>query len=134
MNPNEPKTELAGPTEIFYMRLGEEIVNRNIQTLNEVLRQLLTLSVGLAGGGAVFLSDDLCSKGLKIAAVIMFGLAMIASFVGVMPYREDVPMSMPCEIKASFERAIGWKDGFIYGAAVFIFLGFALALVGILAK
>lgn len=134
VNEKRPVSQYASPHEIFYFRLGEELYKRNIPFLNDVLRQLLTTSVSLMGGGIVFLSDALCNKGCKVAAITMFLLATLSALGGVLPYRDDLPLSMPYAIKAGVERAIWWKDGFVYTASIFIVLGLGLAFAGVLLK
>jgi hypothetical protein len=125
-------SEYASATEAFFTRFGEELYKRNLPLLNEVLRQLLTTSVALMGGGVAFLGADLCNPDLRIAALIMFFLAVCAALIGVHPYRNNLALGMPYEIMASVENAVWWKDGFIWACSVFIALGLLAAFAGVI--
>ena len=121
-------------TEVFFAEWGDEIYKRTPTFLNEILRQLLTLSISLMGGSIAFLSDSLIEKNCKLAAVILFFLGMICSFVGIFPFRDNFERRCAKDIRESIDRSIAWKDGWIYGSAVFISLGMLLALVGLFIK
>ena len=54
------KCERATNVEIFYHELGDELAKKRLPFLNDLLRQLLTISISLAGGGLYFLDDQTC--------------------------------------------------------------------------
>lgn len=129
VNGQEPTTE-----EVFYSDLGDELFKRNIPFLNDVLRQLMTLSVGLMGGGMFFLTDAVCDKGMRLVAMGMFFISLGISLIGILPYGHAVHLGMPVEIRESVNRAIWWKTGWVWGSTVFLVLGLGLAFIGLLLK
>lgn len=122
---------MASAEDEFFVEFGEEIFKKTIPFLNDVLRQLLTTSIALSGGTLMFLTDPRCDKNLKLAAAVMFFLAIGCSFVGVLPYRDSFRPDCPAEIKANANRVTWWKYGWVSGAVVFIALGLVLAFVGV---
>ena len=123
---------MATAEEEFFVGLGESIFKGTIPYLNDVLKQLLTVSIALSGGTLMFLSDPQCSKGMKLAAAVLFGAAIICAFVGVLPYRDWVRLDVAAEIKDNVNRAIWWKYGWFCGTITFILLGLAVAFAGVL--
>ena len=130
--PREVQGQWASAEETLFVGIGEEIFKRNLPFLNDVLRQLLTTSIALSGGTLMFLSDPQCHKGMKLTAAAMFALAMICSFIGILPYRDSVRLDVPAEIKENVKAATWWKYSWICGSITFIFLGLALAFLGVL--
>lgn len=132
VNPIEAAS--ADPATVLWTDAAQEIFKRNVPFLNEVLRQLLTASIALAGGGILFLSDAACQRGFKVTAGALFLLGILSALAGVLPYRDDV---CPFEVRAvqdSLRRVIAWKSGWIWAASVFVVLGLVVAFVGVLLK
>lgn len=134
VNPEPIKGEVPDTMEVFYSELGDELFRKNITTLNDTLRQLLTTSTALMGGGMVFLDAKMCETGFRFAALVMFFLSVCISLLGIHPYRDSAHLGMPYEIKANVEAAIWWKDGFVYACSIFLAVGLLLAFVGVLLK
>jgi len=133
--PSDQKIKLGkwpDPEDVFFFELGEEIFKRNIPFLNEILKQLVTMSIALSGGSLMFLDKSVCDPTLKLAASVMFFVALISSFVGVLPYRDSVRRSDPDAIKENVKKATEWKNGFVWAASIFIGLGLILAFFGVL--
>src|ERR1043165_2349730 len=122
--------EFPDPMDVFYTEVGNDIFKRNVPFLNEVLRQLLTLSVRLMGGSLFFLSEATCDQRYKFVAICFFFFAMLAAFIGVLPFRDSVRIGDPAHIRASIKKAITWKDGFVWTASIFLILGFFVMLIG----
>jgi hypothetical protein len=130
----EVEADRATDEENFLCALGEELAKRELPFLNDVLRQLLTLSVSLLGGGIFFLSADNCQPGLRLFAMIMFFLSLLLAFIGMLPASEKINLSIPESIKDAVQRLSSWKTGFVKGAGVFLILGLGAAFLGVLLK
>ena len=65
------------PTDVFYAEWGDELIKRNLTFLNDVLRQLVTLSTAMLSGSIIFLNDAMISRGLKLATIAMFLCALV---------------------------------------------------------
>ena len=130
----EVEGELASNVEVLYHQIGEDLAKKQLPFTNDLLRQLLTMSVSLAGGGLYFLDDKMCDKGFKLVAVGMFFVGVIFALLGVLPYRDRFCISAPHQVKDFVDRAITWKDGMIWGASIFLFFGLIVAFVGVLVK
>src|SRR4051812_41938515 len=76
--------------DLFYIDFGGELVKRALPFVNEVLRQMVTLSSALAGGSAAFLGETMIGPGYKSAAVFCFVAALAFAFAGVLPYRDEI--------------------------------------------
>jgi hypothetical protein len=120
--------------EALYHQIGQDLAKKQLPFLNDLLRQLLTMGIGLAGGGLYFLDEKMCHSGMKLAAVGMFFIAILCALAGVLPYRDRFCVSAPYEVKDFVDRAVTWKDCMIWGSSIFLFLGLAAAFVGVLLK
>jgi hypothetical protein len=118
--------------EEFYVAWGRETLKYNITFTNEVLRQLVTLNSTLLGGSIIFISDDFMNPAFKNFAIIFFFIALIFSFIGVMPYRGFVDLRIPEEIKKHKASTLRWKGYFLWTSGGCTALGFIAAVIGIL--
>jgi hypothetical protein len=127
---NEPAT-IPSEEESFYLALGEEITKRSLPFTNEVLRQMVTLSTAMAGGGAAFLNEPLITLTYKIPAVVFFLLALAAALVGVFPFVSTMDRNCPAEVKATVSRAVWFKLGCLCGSAIFSIVGLIAVVAGL---
>jgi hypothetical protein len=119
------------PDEVLYTEIGADMVKRVLPFVNEVLRQLVTLSATLAGGSAAFLSDALVGPWLKVPAVVCFLLALVAAFAGMLPYNAAVAWTQPHDVKRTVDRALAWKGGCLRVAAAAIVAGLVAVVAGL---
>lgn len=124
---------VASEEDQFLVSLGDEQIKRNLPFLNDVLRQQVTLSTALMGGGIAFLKDAMAT-GFKVGAVFLFLAALIVALVGVLPHPGMIERRAPGIIARSLERALDRKRHIAYAAAGLIVAGLIVALLGLLAN
>jgi len=121
----------ASDESLFYASLGDEQLKRKIPFLNEVLRQLLTLSAAMMGGSIALWNDLRINHGMKIAATACFMGSLIVSLVGILPLYKQFRRQWVNEIRDAFSIASTWKSLFIWIAALFLVCGFLAILFGL---
>lgn len=119
-------------TDAFYCDIGNQLIRNRIPFMNEVLRQLLTLSVAMLGGSTFFLGPAVCHPGLRIAAMSMFLLSLLCALFGVLPFRATIRLHVVHEIRETIESIILSKDRFVWASSIFLVLGFAASVFGVL--
>jgi hypothetical protein len=120
--------------EMFYVGLADEQIKKNLPFVNEVLRQLVTLSTALIAGSVAILGITrlAISPGLAASAVVCFLVSLACALVGVLPYCTTIHRRSPEEIKESIRKATDWKLRLarISGGALFVgLLVLMLALI-----
>lgn len=118
----------------FYVEWGYETIKNNLKFLNEVLRQLVTLSAALLGGSIAFYDPNMIGKGFKNAVVALYLFALIASFLGVLPYEGEINPQNPNSVKRHKEAARRYKRALLFVAEILLILGFLVALTGMLLR
>jgi hypothetical protein len=122
------------PTDesLLFISLGEEQIKRAVPFLNEVLRQLVTLSTALMGGSIAFLKADTpIHPTAKTSAAVLFLLALLAALFGVLPYRSTIRPLFPNDIKRSVQAAMVWKDRLVWLSSGFLVVGLVVVLFGL---
>ena len=117
--------------DLFYSGLGDEQIKRRVPFLNEVLRQMVTLSTTLMGGTIIFLKE-LVSDEFKKSIAIIFLFSLAAAFAGVLPHRSRIVRRCPDDIKVAYNEATSWKEWMLWISAGFLFVGLLIALIGIM--
>ncbi len=118
----------------FYLRWGYESIKANLQLANDVLRQLLTLSAALLGSGVYFRQNEAIPAQLIAPTLILLLIALVASLLGVLPFRGTVDLSSPDKIKEHKNSALTSKRRYIFISAVSLVLALILAGVGVVVK
>lgn len=111
---------------------GRETLKNNINFLNEVLRQLVSLNVALLGGSVIFLNDTFMNSTFKVFVILVFLLSLMFSFVGIMPYGRSVDLRVAEDIRKHKRFVLTFKLYFTGTAGILLGAGFILALIGIL--
>ena len=117
--------------EQFYLAWGRESLKTNLQLVNNVLQQFLTLSASLAGGSVLFLSKDTIPAHLITPVLLLFMGALVASLVGMFPYVGNIDLASPVRIKLHKERALRYKRRWMGAAFVLLIAGLGLAVYGV---
>ena len=125
----EEEQEFAKEVE-FYRQWARENVKSSIVLANDVLKQLLTINAALLGAASILLNDNLIDPLGRVATVLAFFLALVVSFLGVLPF-ESPPQREVAKIRAAKIRALNHKRNLLAGAAGLMSLGFGIAIVGI---
>lgn len=120
--------------EKFYVAWGYRTLTDTLPFLNEVLRQLVTLSSTLLGGSIAFLDDKMINLTLKKFVLIVFFATLIISFFGILPYNETFDVRKPSETKRYVDNVIKLKLLYVRIACILLGTGFVLALIGLLVK
>lgn len=130
---NKP-IEVTAPSEEeeFYITWGRETLKNNLTFANEVLRQLVTINASLLGGSIILLSSNLIDSIFKAFAILFFFVALIFSFIGMMPYEGSVDLRKPDEIRDHKTSALNRKRFFLWSSGILTALGFLFALIGII--
>ena len=117
---------------MFYVSLGEEHLKRNVPLLNEFLKQLVTLSTALIGGGMFFLKDTpLMSPAVKKLIMACFLVSLFVSLIGAIPYSARMNIHDPWGIKRAVERAIWWKRILAIASSGCLLLGLVIVYVAV---
>lgn len=116
----------------FYISWGRETLKNNINFLNEVLRQLVSLNVALLGGSIIFLNDTFMDSTFKGLVILVFLLSLMFSFAGIMPYGRSVDLRVAEDIRKHKRFVLTLKLYFTGTAGILLGTGFILALIGIL--
>jgi hypothetical protein len=136
MAASTPEIVVAGeiPTEeeVFYVEWGFETIKNNLKFLNEVLRQLVTLSATLLGGSIAFLDATLIGAKVKNAAVAVFFLALIVSFLGILPHRGEIDPQNANSVKRHKDTVYKWKSFYLLLTEIFLALGFLITVIGMI--
>jgi hypothetical protein len=116
----------------FYISWGRETLKNNINFLNEVLRQLVSLNVALLGGSIIFLDNRFVNDTFKALVMLAFLFSLMFSFAGIMPYGRSVDLRVAEDIRKHKRFVFSLKFYFTVMAGILLGAGFIVALVGLL--
>lgn len=133
---NDTIQEGTPPTgdDKFFTLWGRESLKNNLVLANEALRQLVTLNSALLGGSIAFLDEKVITPYFKVWVIVAFFFSLIVSFLGMMPYEGSVDLRIPEQIKQHKEKALKSKRWYLWTAGLFLGLGFAFALLGMISR
>lgn len=123
------------PTEKdeFYLSWGRELIKNEFNLSNELLKQQITLSLGILAVSFIFENLFKDSHFLKSVTLFLFFASLIASFIGIMPFtREDVWLDSPDDIENFKKDALKFKRRCYISSAVFIISGIGLIMIHVL--
>ncbi len=120
------------PEEVFYLQWGREALKNNINLLNDVLRQLVTLDTALLAALIGFLHEIQIPEWSKAIVLSSVSISLLLAFIGVLPYRAEVDLRKPEHIRVHKEKALSYKRRFLTVAAIFFFLTFAFSILGLI--
>jgi hypothetical protein len=125
----------ADELDTFYVEWARESLKRNLPFVNEVLRGLVTLDTALLGGSVLWLGPQIVPAWFRLAVVLCFLLSLAAAFWGMLPYTGTaVDLRCPDLIHKHKTEALRTKQFWVWVAAWCLIAGFAVALVGLLAR
>jgi hypothetical protein len=123
------------PTEKdeFYLSWGRELVKNEFNLSNDLLKQQITLSLGILAVSFIFENLFKESHALKSFTLLSFFLSLLISFVGVMPFtRQDVWLDSPDDIETFKKDALKYKRNCYKSSAVFIIVGIGLIMINMI--
>ena len=127
-----PRGKQPSEEDEFYFQWGMESQKNNIVLANDILKQFITLNSTLLGGSVVFIDSAVMSPSAKNIVIIFFFLGLAAAFFGVLPYERKVLRASPTEVEKYKASALKKKRSFLWLAALFMAIGFLVAILGFL--
>src|SRR5690606_13637351 len=109
-----------------------ETIKKNIENAHGALVQFLTLNTTLLGGSIVFLKPEVIGKIFLSASFSLFFIALLISFLGILPHESNVSIISPSEIKAHKIQALSKKRKFMWSCAAFTGSGLLVMAVGVI--
>jgi hypothetical protein len=108
--------------ELFYIAWARESLKNNINLCNDILKQ--TISIGSALLGMTLIFDKVISESWKIPVIFVSIVSLIVAFAGVFPFRSEVHIDNPEEIKIHKEKTLKRKRIYLIVSAGFLLMGF----------
>lgn len=127
-NRNKAKSRAPTEEELFYQKWGYETLKANIKTVNEVLKQLITINVTLLGGGVAFIANFDVSNVISSLIMLCFFIGLIVAFLGAIPYESEVDIRIPLQIKRHKKEALKQKRRFLFVAGGLTLSGLFLSI------
>lgn len=118
----------------FYHKWSLDVRRQNMDFTNEVLRRLVTLAGVLLGGSLTLINDKTMMAVFQVLTSGAFFAALVASFVGMIPFDAHVSPDVPDEFRATVERAFAWKTRLIGFAGGCLAFGFLTAAAGVVVR
>lgn len=120
------------PTEKdeFYLSWGRELIKNEFNLSNDLLKQQITLSLGILAVSFIFENLFNESHALRNWTLTSFFFSLLSSFIGVMPFtRQDVWLDSPDDIENFKRDALKFKRTCYISSAVFIIVGILLIMI-----
>lgn len=120
--------------EEFYLQWGLETLRANVDLVNDILKQLLTLSAALIGSGVFFLTKDIVPNNFIAPILILFVISLILSLLGLLPYVADIDINSPSGIKQYKNQVFKSKLIFVRFSAALLIIGLIASGLGVIIK
>ncbi|MBV6505229.1 MAG: hypothetical protein ILNGONEN_00787 [Syntrophorhabdaceae bacterium] len=122
------------PEDDFYYQWGQETLKQNFILSNSILSSIVTLSSVMLGGSILLANDAIFPESFKLIIALLFLLALIVSFFGIMPEESEVNLNVPQEIKEHKEKTLKAKRRYIWISGMCMIAAFIIAFTGIFIK
>ena len=133
-DPDFPIGEAPSEEDAFYLDWGQETFKANISRLNELQKNLATLSVSLLGGSLIFYADANIAPVYKVLVSLTLLAAAIVCLLGSLPERGAIDLTSPAQIKRFKARSLVTKNRWYVASFCLILCGLTVALVGVASK
>ncbi len=120
--------------ELFYVGLGDQLIKDTLPFLNQVLRQLVTLTVALLAVSVAIYDKEVVHRPLMVVGMVFLLISAILSFAGVLPYGGPITRREPTTIYDRLKQMTRVKSCLAWFAAVPLVLALVVMLVGVIAK
>jgi hypothetical protein len=114
----------------FFLEWGLELVKKQFDLTNELLKQQISICVGLFAASFIF--DTFLKEFPRLKATILFLWlsSLIMAFIGLMPFeRKNVLLDSPSEIEDYTNDAIKFKKCCYTISAILILVGLSLLII-----
>jgi hypothetical protein len=108
------------------LQWGRDTVKENLARCFEAHKAILTLSTSLLGGTAAFLKEDVLPQPYRGAALALFFVSLLLSFIGLVPFESTVDLRVPADISSHKTRALRFKRCLLAGAGAALVLGLGI--------
>jgi hypothetical protein len=125
----EPTSE-----EKFYLEWGLETFKNNVTRLNELQKNLVTLSVSLLAGTLIFYNDTFSTPIFKILTSITLLTGVIVAVLGSIPHESRIDLRSPRQIRNLKEKTFAIKKRWYYASICLIYGGLVFAFLGFMVK
>ena len=123
----------ASDMDLFHLRWGQEMYRDGYKVPVEMLRQIVTLTTALLAGSVGLLNAGLMTATGR-ALMLAFLLASLgAALMGLLPRERTVDLISPSDLAEFRTEAMGRRLYWLRIAAVFLFVGLACGVGGVLA-
>lgn len=126
------KSSPPSDEDLFYLEWAKETIKKNIENAHGALVQFITLNTTLLGGSIVFLKPEVIGKVFLSASFSLFFIALLISFLGILPHESTVSIISPSEIKAHKIQALSKKRKLMWSCAAFTGSGLLIMGVGVI--
>lgn len=113
----------------LYFETGKHIYMSAIHVATDTARQLVSINVFLLGGSFVFLDARLVHPTMRWAAMFIFFMSLVASFVATVPAFRSICVFEPYAVRDWVESRIQWKTNCLFVAWFTLALGLIVTLV-----
>lgn len=117
--------------ESFFLQWGQETLKLSISRADEALSQVVTLSIGLAGGGLVALDKSSVPEVVAPWVVFLLLLAASTAFLGATPRCYSLDLDDPAEIETHMHQLLRRKSRGLALASFLLVLALGLGLAGV---
>jgi hypothetical protein len=124
----------ASEEEAFYVGLGAHIVKETLPTLNQILRQLVTLSAALLAGAIAVSDKQIVGRGFILIAVVSLLMSLVAALGGMLPFHAEMPRDEPYTIRDIVMNAQRWKTRTVCVSGFLLALAMMVLLIGVIAQ
>ena len=131
-SPNIEKGKKPTYEELFFREWGYETIKNNIETVNKILHQFITLNVALLGGNVAFLSPSSIDASYRLISLALFFLGLFLAFLGVLPYESNVIVNIPDEVKRHKQSALKQKRKLLWACCIVMGGGLLIAAIGVI--
>ena len=115
----------------FYIAWGRETFKNNINYLNDVLRQFITLNATLLAGSVVLLNDKIVDSNFKFLILVMLLTSLITAIIGIMPSGLIVDIRVANDIYRHKKFVARLAFVLVVITALLLVGAFIIALIGI---
>lgn len=105
-----------------------EILKKMVVKADEQLDRLIKVSSTLLGLGFIF-TNFIAVEWLRVLIIICFFIALVVSFIGVLPFRVRYDIEEVSDIKKQEIETFLRKRRYLWGSAIIMALGFTIAIV-----
>lgn len=113
---------------------AEEVVQKSLTTVQDNLRQMVTLNTALLAGSAALLAQMHVARVCVGLSAVLLIISLSVALFGMFPREATVRVNSPDDIKEKRDRGIRVKMNCLKGAGFFLVTAFCVLIVGLWAS